>query len=219
MIALGFKSVFTVSEVVEVLSKEYAFKFDKSAQLGMIAPIWTGTPLPKHGWTSFHLTLSPTTDAQVLTPCLDDIQPTLLLFLRRLRCIQLHFRGQDRIFRLCESADGLVHLEASGDISKGYLIVKHQAVTCPSEEKRSGIVRSEVVLAFPMDASGSASIKDQAVYAFLPLRSFGLSVRSFKAALCATRAHFVIVYCPSRFLGCIKSRRHLNWSTVEYRSA
>ncbi|THG99605.1 hypothetical protein EW026_g2765 [Hermanssonia centrifuga] len=30
---IGFKSVFTVSEVVEVLSKEYAFKFDKSAQL------------------------------------------------------------------------------------------------------------------------------------------------------------------------------------------
>ena len=36
----GFKSVFTVANVVHISSGPYTFKFDKSHDLGMLTPIW-----------------------------------------------------------------------------------------------------------------------------------------------------------------------------------
>jgi hypothetical protein len=43
---IGFKSVFKAADVVWISSGPYSFKFDKSKQLGMIAPISTSQPQP-----------------------------------------------------------------------------------------------------------------------------------------------------------------------------
>jgi hypothetical protein len=56
---IGFKSVLKAADVVWASSREYEFKFDRNAELGMIAPIldeFPGTKRPK--WTSFYLQLA-----------------------------------------------------------------------------------------------------------------------------------------------------------------
>lgn len=167
--------MFTVAKVVEVRSGQYTFKFDKSTDLGMIAPIWTGPCVTEPGWTSFHLTLSST---QLLMNHLNGIQPTLLLFLRKLRSIRLDIKGRIRTFQRHDLTEDVVRVEETEGAAKEYLIIKRITQTYSKEEKREGITKSELVLAFPISADGAPVAKDQMVYAFLPLRSFGLPVCS-----------------------------------------
>ena len=86
---VGFKSVFTVADVVRIWSRDYGFMFDKRERLGVMAPIWIGRTLNTAGWTIFSLDLSSTTNRKELVSRLEDIQPSLLLFLRKLHRIKI----------------------------------------------------------------------------------------------------------------------------------
>jgi hypothetical protein len=79
---IGFKSVFKAADVVWVSSREYTFKFDKNAQLGMIAPILDRfLAAIRSGWTSFYMQLSQEYNAQELIAELRALDPRLLIFL------------------------------------------------------------------------------------------------------------------------------------------
>ena len=96
---IGFKSVFRVTDTPEVHSNGYHIMFDaKSGPTGYILPHWcpaeTDDNQALNDWTTrIVLPLKEEMkDAQkrTLIARFHDIQPSLLLFLRRLRQIKIH---------------------------------------------------------------------------------------------------------------------------------
>lgn len=188
--------MFKVANVVRVASREYAFKFDTSQNLGMIAPIWDPTVVGlNRGWTTFKLELSPVagqvSPGRALGSQIGEIKPSLMLFLRTLRVIQLGFPDvHDVRFAREDLRGNLVRLkrkqERTETVTDIYLLVKHnQSMAGVVEPKREHIADTEVVLAFPLtsERENSPLIGPRDVHAFLPLRDFGFKASS----LCSSR--------------------------------
>jgi hypothetical protein len=190
---IGFKSVFKVAEVVWVASGHYTFKFDKNQQLGMIAPIWVppqnfpGGAL--QGITSFFLQLAPESDREKLVKELRSLHATLLIFLRRLRRVDI--RISDPSQQLFETT--LSRKDAAGDdtnvttLVEGtntlrYIVVKKIVDCLPPEVTRPGISKTEIILAYPFNG-GEPWVVQQQVYAFLPIRHYGFNVSLLTYAL------------------------------------
>ncbi|KAJ3554670.1 hypothetical protein NM688_g2983 [Phlebia brevispora] len=174
---IGFKSVFKVADVVHISSKEYTFKFDKSQDLGMILPIWTEDYPTQEGWTRFHLALSEDISLAALAERLREIEPSLLLFLRKLRRIKISVDGDMRSFSSSptqeeENITRLTRKEGKSLQDQDYVIVKKKTKTYTEELKREGIKDSEIVLAFPVSEKRDPVIADQPVHAFLPIRIY-----------------------------------------------
>lgn len=177
--------MFKVADVVFISSGPYTFKLDKREKLGMITPIWTEEYPVTPGYTSFYLDL--VRDGEELANHMDDIKPSLLLFLRKLRSMTVNISLSSRLksrrieIRRYETEDpDVVKLERVLDgkhsSSENYLMIKHSVEVYPKEPKRKNIKESDVVLAFPISDNGEPVINPQDVHAFLPLRDFGLKV-------------------------------------------
>ncbi|TCD66329.1 hypothetical protein EIP91_001478 [Steccherinum ochraceum] len=173
---IGFKAVFKIADVVYVLSRDFTFYFNRDSELGMITPIWTRDHQVRKGWTTFRLKLSDSNVRHMKTH-LSQIQPSLLLFLRRLRQVEVVVAGRRRtFFREASQSDKdivLKAVEGSQVEFHRFLVLKHQVSTYTDDAKRFGISTSQLVLAFPLTMDEKPVIMDQAVYAFLPLRNFG----------------------------------------------
>jgi hypothetical protein len=174
-----------VADVVHISSRIYTFKLDKNEELGMITPIWNDSEHPViPGWTSFHLELSPLEDSNVVASYIRDINPSLLLFLGKLRemTIDIRLEGdtRDEIVKLVrkDMDSGTVVLEDSRSSPERFLMVKHMTKTYEEEAKRIGVEKSEILLAFPLTEDGMPKIEEQpqSVHAFLPIKSFGFTV-------------------------------------------
>jgi hypothetical protein len=182
----GFKSVFTVADTVHISSREYTFRFDKHAVLGMITPIWDPSLSVEPGWTTFNLQLSGSEDGQALSRQLTEIPPSALLFLRQLRSLVFHVKtsncGKPLVVEVqyIDSGEDIVCLirRENGIVTlcQKFMLLKHTVPTYRHEEKRQGIHESEVVLVFPIQNSGNPVIEEQEVHAFLPLRRYGFNV-------------------------------------------
>ncbi|KAM0438683.1 hypothetical protein ACHAPT_001439 [Fusarium lateritium] len=184
---IGFKAVFKVASTVWISSGYYSFRFDRNGHLGMIAPIPDEFPeQPKQGCTSILLELDKDCEQRIVNE-LKSYDEKILLFLRRLRRLDIdcNLGGQDGSFkrsltRDAQSAENpsMMTLMNSG-VGKHYFVWRHTAKNLPSETRRPGITTSEVVLAFPItgvdrDAPILPIIESQNVYAFLPIRNYGL---------------------------------------------
>ncbi|KAF2852960.1 hypothetical protein T440DRAFT_466522 [Plenodomus tracheiphilus IPT5] len=180
---IGFKSVFKVANVVYVQSGYYSFKFDKHARLGMIAPVWTDFPeTTRSGNTSILLQLSADNYPEELEYELKSLDPRLLLFLRKLK--QLEVMGFNKLGDVttstlrrrdvAASTDGakMVHLHHDAALSR-FKVIEHVVKNMPQEPKRVGCTSSEVLLAFAVGPEGEPWIAPQKVYAFLPVRDYG----------------------------------------------
>ena len=181
---VGFKSVFTVADVVSILSGPYTFKFDKHKPLGMIAPIWISEPQAEYhpGETTFLLELSPAMEHEDLKDRLRDIQPSLLLFLRKLRRIEITTDEGTAVLGMYTDRHRVTQLTHTGrgaQPAKRYILSRHNVNVSCDEKKRSGITRSEIVLAFPVSESLEPMESWQDVHAFLPLRRYGFRVSLF----------------------------------------
>jgi hypothetical protein len=185
--SLGFKSVFKVADVVHISSGIYTFTLDRREELGMITPIWAPSlPVVLEG-TTFDLELSGSADPMMLSAHLKDIQPTLLLFLRKLRYMTIEgpIGPQGRIATIEIHRDkvdadivSLQRIEYGRSSVKRYFRVTHVTQTYPGEERRRNVTHSNLVLAFPLTETEAPQISVQSVHAFLPLRSYGFTVRS-----------------------------------------
>lgn len=139
----------------------------------MITPIRTTCPV-EAGWTTFVLHIPSRIDLGSLSKRLSEVQPTLLLFLRKLRHLHVSTNGsKHRLSR--KDNGGMTSLCSNGD-EKRYLVVKHAVNRLPEEPKRLNVTTSEIVLAFPLSPRQEPIAVDQDVHTFLPLRSFGLKV-------------------------------------------
>lgn len=173
---IGFKSVFKVADVVWISSGHYSFKFDKRTTLGMVTPIWESFPAEtRPGSTEFYLQLSEDADLDGITKELVALQPSLLLFLRRLRKINITVPGQPLISLCCGMSPAGRILSRNGD-TKEYVVHEHTVTNMPGEERRPGITSTRLLLAFPMGKNNEPVLNEQDVFAFLPIRSYGFKV-------------------------------------------
>ncbi len=111
-LGVGFKSVFKITEAPEIHSKGFHFRITR-----YIYPSWIddSLPLPTPGMHSaFVLPLKPGVDLQALSQELDQLEPTLLLFLKKLKSIAIDNRvtGQTSIVDLRESSNGITTLDS-----------------------------------------------------------------------------------------------------------
>jgi hypothetical protein len=183
---IGFKSVFKVSDLVYLHSGYYSFQFDKYAQLGMIAPAWAEFPEPpRSGYTSLLLQLANDYDTEELEHELRSLDPRLLLFLRKLKQIEVMSfnRFGDVVSNTLSrrdvpaSADGAKMIRLHHDASSStFKIIERLVRNMPRDPKREGCTASEVLLAFPIGPEGEPWIAAQKVYAFLPIRDYGFKV-------------------------------------------
>ena len=182
---IGFKSVFTVSDAPEIHSNGYHFKFDRTVKdkpLGFVIPYWVDDTRDAVDSQTVIVLPAPK-DEKFDGSKLHSLDPYLLLFLRKLRIIEVHEKDLVNSFFRSDKA-GISELtlsknKRSGEVTlekKHYLriscIVQMDSV---QEEKRPGIDKTEIVLAFPISELFEAQpdIKRSKIYAFLPIRQAG----------------------------------------------
>ena len=151
----------------------------------MITPVCGSAYPPKPGWTTFHLRLAPSENGTDISAQLRVLRPTLLLFLRQLRSLNVTVKGAAQYSALQISREGependlvsLLKRMDGGELKvERYMLVRKFAQTPAQEPEREGIELSEIVLAFPVTETGDAVIRTQDVHAFLPLRCYGFNV-------------------------------------------
>ncbi len=182
---IGFKSVFTVSNAPEIHSNGFHFKFDRTDEhnlLGYVVPHWC-EPTAAIVEDSTTIVLPAAPDYEFGAETLVDLDARLLLFLNKLRLLTLVLNGMTSKYRRFDK-EGVSLLTVERQLEQGETIreearyVRSEATFTINEqcldEKRPGIDRSTVILAFPVDANGEAKPEPTShVFAFLPIRQVG----------------------------------------------
>lgn len=181
---IGFKSVFQVSDTPEIHSNGFNFRFDMSnpeEHLGYVVPHWIepGESIPGRGTTI----ILPAKAEESFTPTvLSELDARLLLFLRKLRCIELRTPGEEVSMQRLDDAgfavlqtDRHIHGNETTRTRQSYLHVSMSvSMVATPDDKRPDALDSEMILAFPVDEAGKAlAVPDCATFAFLPIRTFG----------------------------------------------
>ncbi|MCJ1402381.1 hypothetical protein MMC11_005601 [Xylographa trunciseda] len=182
---IGFKSCWKIAKTVAISSGPFSFKFDRSKDLGMIAPIAAKFPPHQYleGHTQFLLELQTLQKAEQLKKEFKSPPPTLLIFLRRLRYLRIDFGNNaykeiccepnqhgDRVYLVTKDKEER-GMELTSNVS--YIVTKHKMRAYEGESKRTGVSETEIVLGFPMSAKEIPLGTTQNAHAFLPLRDYG----------------------------------------------
>lgn len=206
---IGFKSVFMAAWRVHIQSRDFSFDFvhrKGDSGMGMITPIWQETTDPGLPFELTRITLflhdqsdpaERDRDRQIINQQFHELQDTLLLFLRKLRKIEVSFHDEEghqtkgTIYTLSriENPDTAVIERTCTDTAQNrkriYHIVKHIARRLARSENRDlskaeevsrSFATSEIVLAFPVTEDSVPIIEPQEVFAFLPVRRMGFNV-------------------------------------------
>lgn len=181
---IGFKSVFTVSNAPEIHSNGYHFRFDRTDDanlLGYVVPQWC-EPAEEAKPDTTAIVLPAAQGYEFGKETLEDLDARLLLFLSKLREIELLHGDERTTFRrrdnkgLSVLTTEIARPGAEPKIKECRFVrvaVDFSMEKVP-DEKRPAISRSSVVLAFPVDASGTAHPQPASqVFAFLPIRPVG----------------------------------------------
>ncbi|KAF4957230.1 hypothetical protein FGADI_3295 [Fusarium gaditjirri] len=195
---IGFKSVFMAAWKVHIQSNDFSFSFTHrkgDSGLGMVTPVWEDADKSLGGSSTrialfLHTNDDPEEDArqrETIRLQFQDLQHTILLFLRKLRKVQISFFDEEgaqtssTTYSLRGSNPVTVKKETfEGVEERQYHVTKHVAENIPksenrtySEEQDRADSSTEVVLAFPLADSGTPIIENQDVFAFLPMRPMG----------------------------------------------
>lgn len=176
---VGFKSVFRVSDNPQVFSGGYAFGFhshDDETGLGYVVPYWIDEPPPcvQTDLTNIYLPLRQ--DAQGEAARIADLEPSVLLFLKKLRAIEIIDEVSGRTRRVTRFDRGN-NLELRDDGRTETWWVFGTRLKVPAEcrdDRREGVGETEIVLAFPLTAEREADASRKPhLHAFLPVRPYG----------------------------------------------
>ena len=186
---IGFKSVFKITDEPQVFSNGYRFKFsvtDPSEPLGFVVPHWIDE-LPRFAPDNLTSILLPLRgNADDIWGYFEDLDPHLLLFLNKLKAIEVRYKNgqQKRRIRREEVSHRRVALHTDivtegsrpKSTKKNFVIVSLETKK-PSdlaEPTRESINSTELMLAFPLTANGTPAVgTDNYLFAFLPVRQFG----------------------------------------------
>ncbi|XP_057847024.2 protein NO VEIN isoform X2 [Cryptomeria japonica] len=195
---IGFKSVFRVTDAPEIHSNGFHVKFDVSeGELGFILPTLVAPLSNLHSISKELSNENNELDDSVWKTCIvlpfkgsflkgigirswvskfADLHPSLLLFLHRLRCIKIRdsVTNSLNIMRREDVGNGLVKV-SHGKESTTWLMASRKL---NAGSLRSGVQITEIAMAFTLceDQSGEyrPCLENQPVFAFLPLRAYGL---------------------------------------------
>ena len=194
---IGFKSVFKVASKVHIQSEPFSFCFEYDREstsetgMGMITPFFVEhKEVPKGIRTRMTLHLAPTVDFDNLVKQFSDpdhLPDSLLMFLSQIN--KLTIAIHDTV-GLTSYTTYLYRYEAEnrkGTLTKPsffglpkvthYHVTKNEFQNLPKDPAREDETSAEVVLAFPIDTNGMPVIEQQHVFAYLPMRQAGFSVR------------------------------------------
>jgi hypothetical protein len=151
--------------------------------IGMISPVWAEFPDSTSAeYTSFFLQISKEYDEELLQEIM-TFDPAVMIFLRRLRVINLQVTRADgttwtrKVYRtdIIDNGHQVVVLH-SRETSLRYITTTAWVTGLPQDSQRSSS-NSELRLAFPAtDFTTEPSFGSQNVYAFLPVRNYGFKV-------------------------------------------
>uniref|UniRef100_A0A0D9W0A9 Uncharacterized protein n=1 Tax=Leersia perrieri TaxID=77586 RepID=A0A0D9W0A9_9ORYZ len=194
---IGFKSVFRVTDAPEIHSNGFHVKFDiTQGQIGFVLPtavapyntysiskmlsveddkdsssIWnTCIVLP------FRSKFKESTGMHSIASMFSDLHPSLLLFLHRLKCIKFKNMMTDTllVMRRKVLANGIVRISHGNDIMSWLVVSKKLQGTIV----RHDVCSTEIAVAFTLQENQTGEyepyLKQQPVFAFLPLRNYGL---------------------------------------------
>ncbi|KAI0856471.1 hypothetical protein F4860DRAFT_518768 [Xylaria cubensis] len=179
---IGFKSVFRMTNVVSIHSYNYSFCFDKREKLGMITPTWSDFPAPiKENFTSILFPVPKDYDQKELVREMKSLTPKCLMFLRRIKQINISIDGGEgyrasllRNDELSPDESRRTTILRHNNLILSYYVIRHDVYGLPSEPKRMNKTKSTIELAFPTTADcDEPVIEPQQVYAFLPIRDYG----------------------------------------------
>lgn len=170
---IGFKSVFKVSERPEIFSSGFQFGLDGQTK---IVPEWCALPSggidPAVG-TTIVLGLMPQygNRAWRLMEELEELGARALLFLHKLTKIEVHETASGRREQLRRSPvlEGAVEIEQGGRKESWFL--HRRTIDVPGdliEEKRKGVKKREVAVAFRTHEGRCVPLERAQVFAFLP---------------------------------------------------
>lgn len=186
---------------VHIQSNDFSFSFTHrqgDSGLGMVTPVWEETAEPiGESLTRITLLLHTSEDPdederrrETIRLQFQDLQHTILLFLRKLRKVQVSFFDEDNLepstttYSLHGSNPATIRRETpEGMEERQYHITKHIAENIPRSENRTyseegdrADSSTEVVLAFPLTDEETPIVENQDVFAFLPMRPMGFKV-------------------------------------------
>ncbi|KFK36266.1 hypothetical protein AALP_AA4G099800 [Arabis alpina] len=194
---IGFKSVFRVSDAPEIHSNGFHFKFDISeGQIGYILP----TVVPPHdieslssmlsgraiqlkdaGWNTcislpFRAIDSERTTVDHIQPMFSDLHPSLLLFLHRLQCIVYRNTLDDSLLVMRKEVVSKNIINVScGENSMTWFVASENL---KAANLRDGVQTTEISIGFTLDTLEDGTYRScmiqEPVFAFLPLRTYGL---------------------------------------------
>ncbi|KAF8016185.1 hypothetical protein BT93_H1640 [Corymbia citriodora subsp. variegata] len=194
---IGFKSVFRVTDAPEIHSNGFHVKFDISeGQIGFVLP--TVIPPLDHNvlskltsansdqfdtsyWKTcivlpFRSDLSEGIGRNNVISMFADIHPALLLFLHRLRCITFRNMQDDSlvVMRKETSGNGIIRVLYGKEEMNWFVACKK----LPGNIGYCNFQTTEIALAFGLKESTDGNyipcLDMQPVFAFLPLRTYGL---------------------------------------------
>uniref|UniRef100_A0A8W8JQP2 Protein NO VEIN C-terminal domain-containing protein n=1 Tax=Magallana gigas TaxID=29159 RepID=A0A8W8JQP2_MAGGI len=185
---IGFKSVFRVTDEPEIHSNGFHIKFDvHSGPTGYILPQWVEEDKWKdgEGWTTkivLPLKESIRSQTTTLAARFNDIHPSLLLFLNRLRKITIDNRVENFVQNIHRKdyGENVVEITHDDKMDRWLVVKKSLDASKISLQAKSGVEveSTEIALAFPLRPPGQKKDSKfvppkQPVFAFLPLRSYG----------------------------------------------
>lgn len=182
---IGFKSVFRVTDTPQVHSNKYHIYFDvNSGPMGYIQPHWIEDYEEiEEGWvTKIVLPLKESVKkSKSLAASFNDIHPSLLLFLHRLKEITIDNKVENSQTKMCryDLENNVVEIRFDTIVNQWLVVKKLLDASDISSQVKSDVEveSSEIALAFPLSNNSSTHSlvlpPKQPVFAFLPLRSYG----------------------------------------------
>lgn len=181
---IGFKSVFRVTDNPHIFSNGYHFslpKFDKETRLGYIVPQWIDAHPDDLNLSETHIILPLTKKDfgyEKIEEMLQDIEPEVILFLSTLQEIRIETDSGDNLTIKKDNSEVpevgiIVEGKKQGDFlpnSENFLVCtkRFDKPSNISHDKRRGIEKRDVSVAFPLDQNSKAVGK---IFAYLPVRS------------------------------------------------
>lgn len=189
---IGFKSVFRITDAPEIHSNGFHIKFDiGEGQIGFVLP--TVVPpcdinffsklvsmhpdqMNNNSWNTCIVLPFRSKSEDTATKMFSDLHPSLLLFLQRLQCIMFRNRLNDSLVIMRKEIleDGIVKVSCGKD-KMSWLVASQKLEAHASRPKVQG---TEIAIAFTLEESDNGEynprLDQQPVFAFLPLRTYGL---------------------------------------------
>ncbi|XP_071735691.1 protein NO VEIN-like [Rutidosis leptorrhynchoides] len=194
---IGFKSVFRVTDAPEIHSNGFHIKFDISdGQIGFVLPTVVkpcdigsfsklvsvdNDPVDEKHWNTcivlpFNSKKNESFSIENLISMFSDLHPSLLLFLHRLECIKLRNLLNDSLVIMKKEVIGNGIVNVSLGNKKMTWFVK--SVKLKADHIRHDVKSTEISMALMLEETNNGSyiskLDHQPVFAFLPLRIYGL---------------------------------------------